>query len=102
MQNRVSEEISLDPKTNKSGNVWHVFLKGDFDNMLYGYKFDGKLSPEKGHYYDYSRIVLDPYAKVSDVNKLSLILFVIAVVLSNERRMLIPYAWIDDFFHEFF
>ncbi|XP_048330331.2 isoamylase 1, chloroplastic isoform X2 [Ziziphus jujuba] len=62
-ENRVSEEISLDPKTNKSGNVWHVFLKGDFDNMLYGYKFDGKLSPEKGHYYDYSRIVLDPYAK---------------------------------------
>lgn len=73
MQNRVSEEISLNPKTNKSGNVWHVFLKGDFDNMLYGYKFDGKFSPDEGQYYDYSRIVLDPYAKVSDVNELSFI-----------------------------
>lgn len=45
--------------------MWHVFVKGDFKDMLYGYKFDGKFSPEQGHYYDSSKIVLDPYAKVS-------------------------------------
>lgn len=33
--------------------------------MLYGYKFDGKFSPQEGLYYDYSRVLLDPYAKVS-------------------------------------
>ncbi|XP_059453275.1 isoamylase 1, chloroplastic [Corylus avellana] len=61
--NKVTEQISLDPLTNKTGDVWHVFLKGDFKDMLYGYKFDGIFSPEEGHYYNSSRILLDPYAK---------------------------------------
>jgi isoamylase len=65
MQNRVTEQFFLDPLTNKTGDVWHVHLKGDFKDMLYGYKFDGSFSPEEGHYYDPSQIVLDPYAKVS-------------------------------------
>ncbi|TXG61130.1 hypothetical protein EZV62_012493 [Acer yangbiense] len=62
-QNTVTEEISLDPLTNKIGDVWHVFLKGDFKDVLYGYKFDGKFSPKEGQYYDSSQIILDPYAK---------------------------------------
>lgn len=64
MQNKVTEQVSLDPLTNKTGDIWHVFIKGDFKDMLYGYKFDGRFSPEEGHYYDSSRILLDPYAKV--------------------------------------
>lgn len=63
-EKRVTEQIFLDPLANKTGDVWHVFLKGDFENMLYGYKFDGKFCPEAGHYFDSSQIVLDPYAKV--------------------------------------
>ncbi|KNA19476.1 hypothetical protein SOVF_061290 [Spinacia oleracea] len=62
-QNIITEEISLDPLINKTGDIWHVFLKGNFDDMVYGYKFDGPYLPEKGHYYDSSRIILDPYAK---------------------------------------
>lgn len=62
-ENRVTDQISLDPLTNKTGDVWHVFLKGDFKDMLYGYTFDGNFSPAAGHYYDASRILLDPYAK---------------------------------------
>lgn len=65
MQNKVTEEIPLDPLLNKTGHVWHVFIKGDLKHMLYGYKFDGKFSPEQGHYFDLTRILLDPYAKVS-------------------------------------
>lgn len=61
----MTEYITLDPLMNKTGSVWHVFLKGDFGDMLYGYKFDGKFSPIEGHYYDSSLILLDPYAKVS-------------------------------------
>lgn len=67
MQNRVTEEIPLDVATNRTGNVWHVFVKGDFKAMLYGYKFDGKFSPEEGHYFDPSQILLDPYGKVGDL-----------------------------------
>ncbi|XAR47988.1 Isoamylase [Bertholletia excelsa] len=62
-EKQVTEQISLDPLTNRTGDVWHVFLKGDFEDMLYGFKFDGKFSPEEGHYYDSSQILLDPYAK---------------------------------------
>ncbi|KAJ0090943.1 hypothetical protein Patl1_14080 [Pistacia atlantica] len=62
-EGRVTEEIFLNPFINKTGDVWHVFVKGDFKDMLYGYKFDGKFSPERGQYYDSSKIVLDPYAK---------------------------------------
>ncbi|MBA0819758.1 hypothetical protein Gohar_003763 [Gossypium harknessii] len=62
-QNRVTEQIPLDPLANKTGDVWHVFLKGNFKDMLYGYIFDGEFSPKIGHYYDSSRILLDPYAK---------------------------------------
>lgn len=65
MQNIVTEQISLDPLFNKTGDIWHVFVQGEFKNMLYGYKLDGKFSTEEGHYFDYSRILLDPYAKVS-------------------------------------
>ncbi|EHA8590070.1 putative isoamylase 1, chloroplastic [Cocos nucifera] len=61
--NRVTEQISLDPLFNKTGDIWHVFVQGEFKDILYGYKFDGKFSPEEGHYFDYSRILLDPYAK---------------------------------------
>lgn len=67
MQNRVTEHISLDPVIHKTGDVWHVFLTGDMDDMLYGYKFDGRFSPAEGHYFDASRILLDPYAKVSGI-----------------------------------
>ncbi|GMJ07178.1 hypothetical protein HRI_004387000 [Hibiscus trionum] len=62
-QNKVTEKITLDPLTNKTGDVWHVLLKGDFKDMLYGYMFDGEFSPEKGHCYDDSKVLLDPYAK---------------------------------------
>ncbi|CAI9099136.1 OLC1v1035913C4 [Oldenlandia corymbosa var. corymbosa] len=62
-EKRVTEQIFLDPLTNRTGDVWHVFLKGDFQDMLYGYKLDGKFSPEEGHYFDSSKILLDPYAK---------------------------------------
>ncbi|CAL0313302.1 unnamed protein product [Lupinus luteus] len=61
--NVVTKYIPLDLLINKTGDVWHVFLKGDFKDMLYGYKFGGKFSPEEGHYYDSSRILIDPYAK---------------------------------------
>jgi len=65
MQNRVTEQIPLDPLANKTGDIWHVLLRGNFDDMLYAYKFEGPMSPQEGHYYDSSRLVLDPYAKVS-------------------------------------
>ncbi|XP_031373341.1 isoamylase 1, chloroplastic isoform X2 [Punica granatum] len=62
-ESTVTEQIPLDPSINRTGDVWHIFLKGDFTDMLYGYKFEGKFSPEEGHRYDATKILLDPYAK---------------------------------------
>ncbi|XP_078443501.1 isoamylase 1 [Wolffia australiana] len=61
--NKVTERIPLDPALNKTGHVWHVFLEGDFRDMLYGYTFDGPFCPQEGNYFDSSRILVDPYAK---------------------------------------
>lgn len=65
LQNTVTEHIPLHPLLNKTGDVWHVFLRGDFTDMLYAYKLDGHFLPQQGHFYDSSRLLLDPYAKVS-------------------------------------
>lgn len=62
-ENRITELIPLDPETNRTGNIWHVFLKGNFDDMLYGYQFDGPFCPHEGHHYNSSRVLVDPYAK---------------------------------------
>ncbi|XP_031499987.1 isoamylase 1, chloroplastic isoform X2 [Nymphaea colorata] len=62
-ENRITEQITLDPVVNKTGDVWHAFVLGNFKDMLYGYQVDGKFCPEEGHFFDSSRILLDPYAK---------------------------------------
>ncbi|PWA53546.1 isoamylase 1 [Artemisia annua] len=83
MQKRVTEEISLYQFTNKTGDVWHVFLKGDFTDMLYGYKLSGEFSPEEEHYYDSSHILLDPYAK--------------AAVSRGSLMMIVGAKWLAEF-----
>ncbi|KAL9260356.1 Isoamylase 1, chloroplastic-like protein [Drosera capensis] len=64
-KNRITELIPLDPETNRTGNIWHVFLEGNFDDMLYGYQFDGPFCPHEGHHYNSSRVLVDPCAKRS-------------------------------------
>ncbi|XP_042050903.1 isoamylase 1, chloroplastic-like isoform X2 [Salvia splendens] len=63
LEKRVAEEIALNPLINKTGDVWHVFVKGDFEDMAYGYRVKGSFSPEDGFYFDSSKILVDPYAK---------------------------------------
>ncbi|GER41762.1 glycogen debranching enzyme [Striga asiatica] len=62
-EKRVTEQIALNPLTNKTGDVWHIFLKGNFEDMVYGFKFGGIFSPEDGLYFDSSKVLIDPYAK---------------------------------------
>ncbi|MCH9626146.1 MAG: Glycogen operon protein GlgX [Chlamydiales bacterium] len=56
-------EIPLDPKINKSGYVWHVFVYALPSNYEYGYRVDGPYDPPQGHYFDNRITLLDPYAK---------------------------------------
>lgn len=72
MQNRATVVVPLDPERNKTGHVWHLLLGVSPDtknpirleDMLYAYQFDGPFSPEDGLYFDSSKLLLDPYAKV--------------------------------------
>ncbi len=60
----VIQEYPLSPTTNKTGDIWHVFLATPLLSFFYGYKISGKNTPEgEGHVFDESFVLLDPYAK---------------------------------------
>jgi len=46
------------------GNVFTmVVFDLDYENIEYGFHIDGPFSPREGHWFDHSRILMDPYAK---------------------------------------
>jgi glycogen operon protein len=55
--------IQLDPKKNKTFYYWHAFVPGIGHGQLYGYRVYGKYKPERGHWFDGTKLLLDPYAK---------------------------------------
>ncbi len=56
-------EISFDPKTNKTGNVWHLFVFDLPSDYHYSYRVSGPYSPLEGQFFDNRMLLLDPYAK---------------------------------------
>lgn len=49
----------------RTGNTWHVLVEGlPLSGVLYGYRVDGPKGWEKGHRFDSSKVLLDPYAKL--------------------------------------
>jgi glycogen operon protein len=65
-------EIPLDKKEQKTGNIWHCFIKGLGAGTCYLYRADGPYFPEKGQRFNHHKTLLDPYAKaltdISDWN----------------------------------
>ena len=57
-------ECQLDPRTNKSGRIWHYWLSADNarNAVYYAYRVDGRQDPEKGYRFDPQKILLDPFA----------------------------------------
>jgi len=56
-------EIPLDKKGNKTGNIWHCFIKDLKAGTCYLYRADGPYFPEKGQRFNRHKTLLDPYAK---------------------------------------
>lgn len=54
------EEIELDPRYNKTGNVWHIKINWVPDEFGYAFSFDGP--PSKNAWFDFDKLLLDPYA----------------------------------------
>jgi len=57
------KEIPLNKKGNKTGNIWHCFVKGLGAGTCYLYRADGPYFPEKGLRFNPYKVLLDPYAK---------------------------------------
>jgi glycogen operon protein len=60
-------ELALDPALNRTGDVWHLFVRDLKPGVLYGYRVNGPFTPGKGHRFNARTVLLDPYARlVSD------------------------------------
>ena len=47
----------------RSGDVWHGYLPGARPGLLYGLRAHGPWSPDAGHRFDASTLLLDPHAR---------------------------------------
>ena len=54
-------EIPLDPRTNRTGDHWHIRVDGVPEEFCYGYRVDGPIGNE--HRYDPSLVLLDPASR---------------------------------------
>ncbi len=43
--------------------VWHGYLPGAFEGLLYGYRAHGPFDPARGHRFNPAKLLLDPYAR---------------------------------------
>ena len=51
------------PLREQTALVWHGFVVGIKPGQLYGYRIDGAWEPEKGHRFNYNKLLIDPYAE---------------------------------------
>ena len=56
-----SQILRLDPRTNKTGDYWHVFVPGLGDGQVYGWRAHGPHDPQNGLLHDPQKTLLDPY-----------------------------------------
>ena len=47
----------------RTDDVWHGYLRGVLPGQLYGYRVHGPWDPTRGHRFNASKLVLDPYAR---------------------------------------
>ncbi|MGO9084618.1 MAG: glycogen debranching protein GlgX [Terriglobales bacterium] len=58
-----SRIIDLDPVRHRTGDVWHVWVRGIPAGQLYSYRVEGPYLPEEGHRFNPHKLLLDPYAR---------------------------------------
>jgi isoamylase len=54
--------VDLDSARNRTGDVWHVWVNGVGSGQFYGYRVDGPYAPGEGHRFNFSKLLLDPFA----------------------------------------
>jgi isoamylase len=59
---RAARVIDLDQARNRTGDVWHVWVKGIRSGQLYAYRVDGPYRPAEGQRFNFHNLLLDPFA----------------------------------------
>jgi glycogen operon protein len=54
--------FDLDPASNRTGDIWHVWVKGITTGQLYAYRMGGAYDPSQGYRFNFNRLLLDPLA----------------------------------------
>lgn len=57
------QEIGKFKITEKTHQVWHIYVSGIKPGQLYGYRVDGPYDPAQGHRFNPHKLLIDPYAK---------------------------------------
>lgn len=60
---RPAASFRLDPRRNKTGDIWHCYVPGLKPNTLYMWRAEGPFAPLEGHRYNPNKVLIDPYAK---------------------------------------
>ncbi len=55
--------IEFDPVRHRTGDIWHVWVRGIPPGQLYAYRVEGPYLPEEGHRFNPHKLLLDPYAR---------------------------------------
>ena len=57
-------ELPLDPRYNRTGDVWHLLVRGPVASLQYGFRLDRQPNDKpQVHRFDPSAVVVDPYAR---------------------------------------
>jgi isoamylase len=54
--------IDMNPARHRTGDVWHVWIRGISPGQLYAYRIVGPYCPEIGHRFNPHKLLLDPFA----------------------------------------
>lgn len=46
--------------------IWHIFVEGISPGAKYGYRVDGRFSPEEGFRFNPNKVLIDPYSREID------------------------------------
>jgi isoamylase len=60
---RESERLAV---TERTDQVWHVYLPEARPGQRYGYRVHGPYEPERGHRFNPAKLLIDPYARALD------------------------------------
>jgi glycogen operon protein len=55
--------IHFDPVRHRTGDIWHLWVRGIAVGQLYGYRIEGPYQPEEGHRFNPHKLLLDPYTR---------------------------------------